>query len=185
MARRGARRSTHWEGSRITLAVIDSSIVGGEMVGVTELDAFAPATLVRIRGIIEAQWTSAPTMLTTNLVSTIRCSIRKVSLARTLDVYAPPAGNLFDEAYTSGEDILWMGSILLSASALSSETDPSPDTLRTIQRGAGVLDFDVKAMRKFDSSEERLVFEAQLGLGQVTSINVTLSGMARMLFKAG
>jgi len=155
------------------------------MLGITELDAFAPATLVRIRGIIEAQWASAPTVLTTNLVSTIRCSIRKVSLARTLDVYAPPSGNLYDEAYTSGEDILWMGSILLSASMAVTETDPSPDTLRVIQRGAGLLEFDVKAMRKFDSSEERLVFEAQLGLGQVTSINVSLSGMARMLLKAG
>lgn len=183
--RSGTRRKTFWEGAEVPITLSDSAINGGEMLGIVQLNDFAPATLVRIRGIVECQWATVPTVLTTNLVATVRCAIRKVSLARTTDAYAVPTGNLFDEAYLSGEDILWMGSVLLSASALVTETDPSPDTLRAIQRGAGVLDFDVKAMRKFDSAEERLVFEAQVGFGQVTSIDCEVRVGARMLFKAG
>ncbi len=186
MARRdSAKRSTHWEGANITQQQVDSSIHGNEIVTEAMVADFGPATLVRIRGQVEGGWASTPTILTTNLVTTIRCAIRKVSLARTDSAYTTPSGNLYDEEYLAGEDILWMGVLHLIAPGFATETDPSPDTLRTITRSTGVLTFDVKAMRRFDSAEERLVFESQIGLGQVTSIQSLVRGAARMLFKAG
>ncbi len=181
MARSSTRRKTHWEGARITIAIDDSGVHGGELVGIAEMDDFAPATLVRIRGVLIASWATSPAFADTNNPGSIFWAIRKVSLARTTDVYAPPGGAIQDEAYTSGEDILAFSGIVLGQSMVNIDAG---SVNKVVQRAVGMAEIDVKAMRKFDSAEERLVLEVGIATGQL-NVNITVQGALRMLFKAG
>ena len=180
---RRARRSTHWEGQSFNLVIGDATIVGDELINQAMVDDFGPATLVRMRGTLLISWTTSPTIVQTNVVSSCWVAVRKVSLARTTDVYAAPSGNLDDAAYTSAEDILYFGAVKLDGGLAIERT--SDGTAKIFQRPVGQLDFDIKAMRRFDSSEERLVLEMQLQHGQVTSVTATAVIAMRMLFKAG
>ena len=184
MARKSARRETFWEGGIVGLDLADSAIQGDEILSAVDLDDFAPATLVRIRGVITAQWQASPALSNTNNVSIIHVAIRKVVLDRTTAVYAVPAGNLDDEAYLSTEDILMFGAIQLGDAVVAVDQSGPPPAMFVTQRAAGFMDVDVKAMRRFQSSEERLVVEAQVQYGQ-TTIDVDVHAALRLLFKAG
>ncbi len=178
---RSARRSTHWEGATTDISLSTASINGEELIPAVMVNAIAPATLVRIRGFIACEWNTSPTIGSTNRVTMVTLAIRKVTLVQTTSAYAVPAGSLRDEGYMSAEDILWMGAVKLWG---ASTTINSVDSLAVLQRATGFVDIDIKAMRKFDSAEERLVLEAELLFGQVTP-NINVNATLRMLFKAG
>lgn len=180
MAHGRTRRSTHWEGGAPeSFNLSGGTVVGAEFLTAADLDDFAPATLVRIRGFVGAWWATSPTEGNSNLPRLIMCAIRKVSLDTTAAAYVATTANLDDEAYLSGEDILWFGAIEIAPSMVVG------NGYVVYQRAAGFAEIDIKAMRKFDSAEERLVVEAQLIVGQVTAVQVTVKANLRMLFKAG
>jgi hypothetical protein len=102
--------------------------------------------------------------------------IRKVSLDETDTTYVPFAGDMFTPTFLSNEDILWTGAIVMLASSGSGASGIG-------HRAAGFVDVDVKAKRKFESSEERLVFEAVVLNGDGSSVDVKM--MLRCLMMAG
>ena len=177
---------THWEGAELGITVDSAAIFGQEVLTQAMLDDFGPATLVRLRGCVIASWVSSLTAVSeTNNPAVLYVAIRKVVLARTTDAYSAPSGALDDGAYLSGEDILYFGAVKLDGAQVGVETSANPDTAVTFQRASGVLELDVKAMRRFESAEERLVLETMLQVGQVTHTDVSITGGLRMLFKAG
>jgi hypothetical protein len=100
-------------------------------------------------------------------------------------VKAPePPGVMTEEAYIGTEDILAYGVGLLRGAEV--EYDPTtPFPLLCYQRATGVVELDIKAMRRFQSPEERLVMEVELLRGQVSAVPLTIGFAIRMLFKAG
>ncbi len=179
---RSNRRKTFWEGTRVSLSLTDTAIVGGELIDQAVVDDFAPATLVRTRISIFATDTTTPD--NTNLPIGIHVAVRKVTLSRTTGTYAEPSGSLDDSAYLSAEDILYFGTLIYTVPRVL--TFNSTGTLVSVfQRGLGKLDIDIKAKRIFGSAEERLVIEAQLVAGGTTGTNIVLRGGSRMLFMAG
>lgn len=185
MGRRTARRATHWEGAGGNQTVESVAIHGSELITQAMMDDFGPATLVRIRGVIIGSWGASPNLGETNLPGLFLYAIRKVVLARTTDTYSVPAGALTDPAYLSGEDILDFGAIELGNAQVSHNNAESPDQIVTFQRAAGFGMVDSKAMRRFDSAEERLVLETQLVTGQVSAMELNIFFGMRLLFKAG
>ncbi len=182
--RTSARRQTFWEGGSGPLTIESAAIHGFELLTEDQLNLFAPATLVRVRGIVTAAWANSPGQGQTNNPAMFTWAIRKVTLSLQDSTYVVPGGAMTEEAYLGTENILAFGVIGLRGGIVDHDTN-TPFPASTFQRATGSEMLDIKAMRRFESPEERLVFEAQLLYGQVTSIALSVGVAARMLFKAG
>ena len=179
---RGAKRQTFWEGATGSMIIDDSTIQGAEALSSVDLADFAPCTLVRVRGVITCAWRTTPLISSSNLTTVIHVAVRKVVLDATGGTYTPPVINLDDEQYLSTEDILMFGAIKLDGAMIAIQQDTN--TIRAFTRASGFMNVDIKAMRRFQSAEERLVVECQLQHGQ-TTIQTDVFFALRMLFKAG
>ncbi len=184
MGRKSARRQTFWEGGSGPLTIESAAIHGIELLSEAQLNLFAPATLVRVRGVITAAWGGSPAVDETNNPAMFTWAIRKEVLSLADSTYVVPGGAMTEEAYLSTENILAFGVIQLGQAVVSID-EQAPNAALTYQRATGFELIDIKAMRRFESPEERLVFEAQLTYGQVGNVELSIGVAARMLFKAG
>ncbi len=174
---RSSRRQSSWEplDQRFNTGA-PATIVGDEIITEAMVTEWGPGTLVRIRGVLTFTWTTGAAGLSEPTL--ILCVIRKIRLARTDSTYAAPSNNLFDGPYLAQEDILWTGCAVLVWTLGERAVDTFAGS-----RGAAVLEVDIKAKRRFQSAEERLVLEAQPLDGDSSPVQIT--SVLRGLILAG
>lgn len=142
---RGSRRTTQWVGIGVTAGATSTTAITRELLDEATMDVIAPCTIVRIRGFMMVRSALAAGENSTNMVM----AIRKVTLTRSTDSIVAVGGTLIDPAYLDNEDILGMYGA--GFTGMSSGTEK--------QRGVLTWDIDIKAKRKMESSNDRLVLD--------------------------
>ena len=127
--------------------------------------------MVRLRGTIFA-------MLNTSFVSEnepglVELQIRKVSLEATNTVFVATTEQLDSGNNLANEDILWTGGIMMLGAQLGATEGMRP---------AGLIVVDVKAKRRFESAEERLVLEAMALNGDGSAVRIVSMMRALIMF---
>ncbi len=169
---RQARRKTSWEPAAVTVRILGiDDPVGIELLDSAGVSEWAPGTLVRIRGPIIV---TSVTSVSSSMPGVVVVCIRKVRLARTDDAYVVPSASITEGPYLAQEDILFIGAIKLTAVS---------DSTTANQRASGFIDVDIKAKRKFDSGEERLVMDVESVDGASQDLDV--HALLRCLILAG
>ncbi len=168
---RARRRDTSWEPADADFNISTVNVPGGaEIINANQVATWGPGTLVRTRGVIMAQWVTGAT--TTNEPSLVFLTIRKVSLSETGASFTATTAQLDSGEHLGLEEILWTGAILMIAS----------DVNNSGARAAGFIDVDIKAKRRFESAEERLVLEAMAQNGDGSSVRIISALRSLIMF---
>ena len=172
---RARRRNTSWEpaDADFTMTTVNTT-AGAELLNSAQVAAWGPATMVRLRGVIYAVANTTSTAV--NEPGLIELQIRKVSLEATDTTFTATTEQLDAGPNLANEDILWTGGIhLLGWGAGLSASDIGG-------RPAGFVDVDVKAKRRFESAEERLVLEAMPLSGDGSGVRIVSALRALLMF---
>ena len=168
---RARRRSTSWEpaDADFTMTTVGTT-AGAELLNSAQVSTWGPATMVRLRGVIYAMQNNAATA--GNEPGLVELQIRKVSLEATDSVFTATTEQLDAGPNLANEDILWTGAVLLMAYSDGTKG----------MRGQGFVNVDVKAKRRFESAEERLVLEAMPLTGDGSGVRIVSALRALLMF---
>ena len=169
---RARKRNTSWEPADGTVNISTVNTTAGfELLTAGQVGTWGPGTMVRLRGVVYAQLNQ--TADGSNEPGLIMLQIRKVSLEATDSTFVATTERLDAGPNLANEDILWTGGILMSASLVFGTFSIRP---------AGFVDVDVKAKRRFESGEERLVLEAMAASGDGATVKITSCLRALIMF---
>lgn len=158
---------TQWEGV-VFNGSTNTTAETFEVTTETLANEWGPFTLLRLKAFI-----FAATALGPDKASVFALGFRKVSLDRSSDTPADIGGTLVDANYLSNEDILHYGFYQLDS---GQQTLRSDDLVVSSQRPRLAQMIDVKAKRRFNGANERLVIDLeQIGVGASEDISVTLA----------
>lgn len=174
---RTRRRATSWEPADADFSVTTvGTTTGEEIINGAQVAAWAPATLVRVRGSILGQLNSQASG--GNNPGLIELQIRKVSLESINTNYAATSEQIDAPGNLANEDILWTGVLHFRSWGYIQSSG-----VYVSNRPVDFVSVDISAKRRFQSAEERLVLEAMPLSGDGS--NVRIVGMLRALFMAG
>ncbi len=161
------RSKTQWEGVVFTGST--STIAETfEVTTETLANEWGPFTILRIKAFLMAE-----TALGADKASLFALGFRKVVLDRTSDTPADIGGTVLDATYLANDDIMHFGIYQLS---VGQQTLRSDDLVVSSQRPRLATMLDIKAKRRFESANERLVIDLeQVETGASEDIDVTLA----------
>ncbi len=161
--RRSGRSKTQW--LAITFSgTLSTTAESFPVTTETLANQFGPFTVLRTR----MTWFARGAAAKVDPAAQFVIGLRKVVLDRTSDSVADIGGTLMDATYLDNENLMWFEAITLQTQQQQLRSD---DLVTASQRvmGSGII--DVKAKRRFEDANERLVFDTEaVGVGATEEI---------------
>ncbi len=169
MARRSTRgRSrTQWLGLTFQ-GTVDTTAETFEILSETIIANLGGFTLLRTRMLMHAH-----SIVKVDPGVQFAVGIRRVVLDRVGDSAANIGGTLLDGSYLSNEQLLHFDTYTLSTGAQQRRSD---DLITLSVRPAGSWSVDIKAKRRFEDANERLVVDLEaIGIGASNDIDLDIA----------